>query len=476
MSAYLFVVILSAFMSFEDFILKWLPGYGYLRYVSELSLYLVFFVVIFKKIKNKEKLFRTPLDGPLIVFCEVAVLSIFLNQAFSISSIIKIKALIRYFFLYYLVVNIDLTHKKVNKLITVIIGAGIIQLLSGIIQKLSGGTLNELFAPPISQTEILGLQKHFALFTLGREPGSIYGLAGDTITYGVFMLIILSITFSKLFFELKATHKNNNLSLWFSLVFIFLTNVVIVFTFSRAAGIAAVMILCIYARWLTGDRKFLQVICIFLGITFFLITISPALMLLFEGINLGDFATKNLRFLQNLTILFNKAFVLEHSKVQRLGVLLDVTPIILANKPWFGYGPDNQQTVAAIIADAGQFLTYEWLPDYIIDAYWVGLLAYFGIVGVVVILWLFWQLYNSANIIYKTSTYQTTKKLALVVMCLVIVTLFFTFFNNVLEFRIYSFYLWLLPGLMFNLYRKEQGIEQLSDQAIAKEHSRNYIG
>ncbi len=473
MSAYLFVVILSAFMSFEDFILKWLPGYGYLRYVSELSLYLVFFFVIFKKIKNKEKLFRTPLDGTLIVFCEVAVLSIFLNQAFSISSIIKIKALIRYFFLYYLVVNIDLTHKKVNKLIIVIIGAGIIQLLSGIIQKLSGGALNNIFAPPISQTEILGLQKHFALFTLGREPGSIYGLAGDTITYAVFMLIILSITFSKLFFELKATHKNNNLSLWFSLVFIFLTNVVIVFTFSRAAGIAAVMILCIYARWLTGDRKFLQVVCLFLGITFLLITISPALMSLFEGINLGDFATKNLRFLQNLTILFNKAFVLEHSKVQRLGVLLDVTPIILANKPWFGYGPDNQQTVASITADAGQFLTYEWLPDYIIDAYWVGLLAYFGIVGVVVILWLFWRLYNSANIIYKTSTYQTTKKLALVVMCLVIVTLFFTFFNNVLEFRIYSFYLWLLPGLMFNLYRKEHGTEQLSDQAIAKEHSRN---
>ncbi|MDD9974243.1 MAG: hypothetical protein OXU27_09565, partial [Candidatus Poribacteria bacterium] len=42
-----------------------------------------------------------------------------------------------------------------------------------------------------------------------------------------------------------------------------------------------------------------------------------------------------------------------------------------------------------------------------------------------------------------------TQQIAIIMLCLVAVTVFLLFFNRTLEFRGYGFYFWLCAGLMF---------------------------
>jgi hypothetical protein len=58
--------------------------------------------------------------------------------------------------------------------------------------------------------------------------------------------------------------------------------------------------------------------------------------------------------------------------------------------------------------------------------------------------------------IYKFSNQQITKEISLAVRYIVISTSFLLFLNRAIEFRIYGFYFWLLPGLMFSLYIQEK--------------------
>lgn len=459
---YLLVLILSGFISFEDFLLKWLPGYDYLRYFSEIFIYMAFFCCLLQKIRYRNKLIKTPLDTPIIIFFEVIIISILFNQVLTFGALIKVKAIIRYIFLYYLIVNLNLNQDRVKKIINIILGAGIIQVLFGIVQKLSAGRLNDFLSPPQTQVEILGVKKNFVLFTTGREPGSIYGAAGDTITYAVFLNIILIIILTKLYFHLKSSEGNNRQKNLLYFGFILAIFVCLIFSYSRAAVISASIAFLFYCQLYLGRKKTLGLSLIGLGFIVMLILAASLL----RDIDFGDFFVRFRNPIQNLTVLFNPKFLFEQSQVQRLGVFLEVSPIILKNKLLFGYGPDNNLTVQSINADSAQILTYDWLPDYIIDAYWVGLLAYFGVIGLIVFIWLLWSIYHNASIIYKRSKVQITEELALIVMNLIINTVILTFFNNVVEFRIYSFYLWLFPALMFNLYYQELNQSRSKDENL----------
>ena len=44
---------------------------------------------------------------------------------------------------------------------------------------------------------------------------------------------------------------------------------------------------------------------------------------------------------------------------------------------------------------------------------------------------------------------RVTQRMAIIMLCLVAVTVFLLFFNRTLEFRGYGFYFWLCAGLMF---------------------------
>ena len=80
----------------------------------------------------------------------------------------------------------------------IILGIGIIQIGIGLVQWHGGPTLYDLFLPRASTLEVAGFTKEYRLLEIGREIGSIYGTLGDTVIYGVFMIVILVIFLSRI--------------------------------------------------------------------------------------------------------------------------------------------------------------------------------------------------------------------------------------------------------------------------------------
>jgi hypothetical protein len=84
------------------------------------------------------------------------------------------------------------------------------------------------------------------------------------------------------------------------------------------------------------------------------------------------------------------------------------------------------------------------------------MLAYCGLVGVGALLFLLYRLYSSAWKVYKRAYDSRTREIAFIVICTSGIAPFLLFFYRTLRFRIYSFYFWLLPALMFTLYAQER--------------------
>ena len=63
---------------------------------------------------------------------------------------------------------------------------------------MGGPAAFDFFLPRESTLSIGGFTKEYRLLELGREIGSIYGTLGDTVIYGVFMILVLVVYLSRI--------------------------------------------------------------------------------------------------------------------------------------------------------------------------------------------------------------------------------------------------------------------------------------
>ena len=110
------------------------------------------------------------------------------NDAGRFATIVTIRPVIRYVVLFYLVVNVNITLEQAGKILRYCIYAGAGQVLIGMLQYATRGALNGILQPRASDTDIGGVTKNFVVLQ-GREIGSIYGAAGDTILLGLFLVL-----------------------------------------------------------------------------------------------------------------------------------------------------------------------------------------------------------------------------------------------------------------------------------------------
>lgn len=462
---YLLILLLTALTSFEDFILKFLPVpdkiYFYSRFISELLIYLSFFCVITSKLVKRIPLARTPLDLPIFLFLASAALSIIVNRSPIFGSLVNLRPLIRFFILFYLTVNLPISCDRASKITPTIIIAGAAQAVIGILQSLSRGALDSILLPRATDTDIGGVSKDFILVKSGREIGSIYAATGDTVIYAVFLILIFTVIISKLhtdnfksFQSLRIAIINRRLvklriSSKFLLNILILGLVIaITLTYVRIGLFSVIIIGILHSFRVLGRAKTLVGLSTAALLFILYLTAIPRQFVP------GD-RTQQRSIVTDITGVFTEDY-LEVAKQQRLGALIGIAPTVIFNKPILGYGGDRNSVIDDLNASKISFLTKVWTVQGFKDVYWVAILTFYGLAGLISMVWMFWRLYYCAVTIHKVARERITQEISLAVTYIVTISAFLLFFNQTIEFRTYGFYFWFLSGLMFNLYGQEK--------------------
>ena len=468
--SYRLILFLVIFIPFEDFLLKFLPVsdrlYLYARFLSEAFIYILFAIVIAQRLIKRISFVKTPLDFPIFAFLGIVLMSAILNKAGIFASVTSIRPIIRYIVLFYLIVNINITLTRANTIIRYCIYVGTAQLIFGITQFISRGAINNFLRPRASETDIGGVTKNFVVLS-GREIGSIYGAAGDTVLFATFMTLFLILILSKMYianhqiikydksYLVKSSSKKKNVLLS---ILILSTIIAIALSYVRVCLFAALIILIAYLllEFYKRKRKQIGILLILLSLLIPIISINISFLNDLNGPEyVGNARRTEQTVVDNMTGIFTERY-LKIARRQRLGALIDIPLTVIYNKPFLGYGPDQLLTIENLNNSPTSFLTKEWTKEGFKDVYWVALLAFYGIAGLSTTIWIFYRLHRWARIIYNRTQKKVIKEISLSVMVIILITAFLLFFNRTIEFRIYSIYFWLLPGLMFNLYREEK--------------------
>ena len=442
------IYFLTGFVAFEEFVLKFLPVsdivYSYLRFFGEILIYVAFGKLVIHKLHKGIPFVKTAIDLPIIGFYTVVLLSIFVNRSPLMGSIYNIRPFARYIVLFYLVANSSLSERKITTFLRIILGVGICQLLAGLIQWVGGPAAFDFFLPRESTLGIAGFTKEYRLLELGREIGSVYGTLGDTVIYGIFMILVLIVYLSRI----RRLEYLNLLGA--AVLFFFIAR-----SYSRAATFSALLAGGAWYYFHFGWKKTLQLACV-TGLVFGL------LLAVVNPFNLEYINPRKARvgLVGNVTGVFSGSYVRIAQK-QRLGALIGNVPTVLVNKPILGYGADQNSTIEGLNMSKRSFLLKILSKSGFKDVYWVAILCFYGLLGLGFFALIFYQLFRAAFNLYKrsisppslikqnASASRVTQQVAIIMLCLVAVTVFLLFFNRTLEYRGYGFYFWLCAGLMF---------------------------
>lgn len=460
---YYLILFLTVFLPFEDFILKPLPGpdevYFAARFLSELLIYGGFAWVVLHKLLHRARFLHTPIDSAILIFACTTGLSLIyfthdLSQIFT--GVINLRPMFRYILFFYLVINTPLSPVQVNRVLTLVMVAGLLMMLSGLMQFIAGGALDSFFTPRETGIEIAGEERHSRIASGSREFGAINGAASDTIFFAFTLNILVIVCLAK-FRTGRALFSG-----WFgnsgipsryavttrriALLAIFPVILMMdVLSYVRASQVAILMIVALEAYYWFGHRFTLAITGILSVLVIFVFIIFPPYW------NPGGATKTDVDPLADLTSAFSAEYIVNNLENQRLHQLVSITPTILLNSPLIGYGPDEELVLVAINDAPTRFMNRPIERKEFQDVYWVAILAKYGLMGLLAFVYIFYRLFSSAHQIYHHTKHATQKELSLAVMYMILISIPILFLERAFEYRIFGYYFWLFPALMFSL-------------------------
>ncbi|MEW6409540.1 MAG: O-antigen ligase family protein [Nitrospirota bacterium] len=115
--------------------------------IRSITLFLPLLLLCYKMVLTKSlELKKTPLDIPIILFLLFSVISLFTAVDFEYSLREFRGEALKYFLLFYLIVNIDFDEERIKKIIAVFFGANVIMVIYGIVEFYYHGGI--LINPP----------------------------------------------------------------------------------------------------------------------------------------------------------------------------------------------------------------------------------------------------------------------------------------------------------------------------------------
>ena len=140
-------------------------------------------------------------------------------------------------------------------------------------------------------------------------------------------------------------------------------------------------------------------------------------------------------------------------------MILTTTSSLVKSGSWFGFGPELGSVKRGIMPylsnpdDQGRLQRNLYVFD---DPYWFAVMAYFGVVGLVIYWLILWRLYQAAKTVLLFHLSQQERTIVIMAQTLVMIAFFYSFVERLFRVRPFSFYFWLICGLLVNIYCRYQ--------------------
>ncbi len=435
------VSVFVIYIPFEDFILKWMPFpsslINLIRMIPEFILYWLLFKVLRSRISCGQEIRKTPIDILVIAFFLASLISIAVNGAFQIASIMNLRNMWRYLSVYYILVNIDLSRKQISSILKNIIIVGLIEACLASIQFFLPEKVNQiLFARPGTMA------------ALGRmKDGASFGTFSEAANLSSFLLIIAAVLLTSIYIKSSSLIPNKleiaNLAILFfgifatkkraALVVFFYLIILIFFYLKKNKNLAKIL-------WCSG------VLALLTSLFLPLINISSS----------PDSSSSNIDLMSYFTEIFSQKYWEETASHSRIFVIIQVCSALIKSGSWFGFGPSLWSAYHGIIDSVNLSSEQEqhlWRILHVFeDPYWFAILAYLGVVGILLYWFILLRLYRASQSLIKFSLCNEYKSLGIIFCSITICAYAYSFIERAFLLRGFSFYYWLLAGLVINAY------------------------
>ena len=446
---------MAAYLPFEPFILKWIPDdvYLYARYGSELLVYLLVGVVVFRFATGDLKLKRTPIDVPFALFLLAIVASIAINLVPAFVAVLGTRQIIRFMLLFFVTYYLSPTKMWVKYLLMIMAAVAAVQIVLGATQALTGGALDAFLLP--SERKTIGTLQLTEGTVQFWDPGQrVFGTMGRYDQLGTFLALVF--LFAVAFIYEKRLGKNPRLAAW-ALLFAGLP--VLTLTYSRSAWFGFLLGFLFIAILMKKDRR-----------VAFVATAIPVIAVIYLAVtglvvsNLIDVPS------QTITERFFEAFSYERWKGEyegygRLYWIVQTVAVVVPASPVFGFGPG--QYGGGAVAALGNDVVYGNLglvfgvygTGGYIDNNWMSLWGETGTLGLFAFSWLYLTLFAACIRIARDADDKDVRAIALGTSAALIAFALNAFLASFFEIRTLAPYVWMLAGATMYLGHKERVIE-----------------
>ncbi|MGB3299138.1 MAG: hypothetical protein WBA76_12780 [Phormidesmis sp.] len=443
---------LSMYTPFEEFFLRWLPNpiAVPLRFVPELILYGLALKVCGSKILRGDRLKKTPIDLWVAAFFVATAISMVLNGSGPRGSLLNMRTIWRYLSVFYIAVNIDISKSELKRMLSGLKVVMVIQAFIGSIQYFLPARVNlVLFAPKGFQ--IGGYNGTSNASSGGLKVGATAGTFSDPAVLSAFMLIGLALFFASSYVGSSPLLPARWVELRDLALLLFST-----FATKKRAALLIALFIPLVTIYVYGKSKKLANIGWFYG--------AIGLVGILAIISLGAVSNSSLAGVDeretsvSLSAYFLQIFSADYWQQSNeaargwfMNVILDT---LITTRSWFGLGPDFWH--ALNIIEATTLRTGEDIDKLYRDAgvfddgFWFAFLAYFGIVGTLIYGIILKRLYDASKWLARVASEPEYKTLGAMFATVIVVTVFYTFVERTLRLRAFSFYFWLLAGLVIN--------------------------
>lgn len=453
---------LALYLPFESVLLKLVPDdiYVYARFFSEGLIYVLAAVVIWRALTGAIRLRSTPFDLPFILFLVILLASVAINAVSPTVAILGTRQIIRFILVFFIAVQLKPTRDYVRNLTLALFAVVGLQSILGIVQSLSGGSLDAMLLP--SEAHTLGEVSLTGGVDEFWEPGSrVFATLGRYDRLGNFLYFFLAIAVGFAYEFLGGTKvpgkrdgtevpENSQPLQWRGeLVALFAVAVpALVLTFSRASWFAFLLAFLFVAVWIKRDRRVM-----------FAVASVVIAVVAYVGIT-----GLNVRYIteapgQTLVERFYETFSYarwrgEYYGLGRVYWMVQTPLTVVAASPLFGFGP-GQFGGGAVVALANTKV-YEQLglpfgvfgTEGIIDNSWFSLWGESGTLGMAFFLWLYVGLIVHCVRVYRRSHDPFVRALSIGVAAAMLGVALNAFLSTVFEIRTLAFYVWLYAGFV----------------------------
>lgn len=441
---------ISLYMPFEEFFLRWLPSSVAvaLRFLPELILYGLLFQVCGLKLLRGQPLKRTPIDWIVLAFFVATAISMVINESSIKQSVINMRTIWRYLSVFYVVVNIEISKHDLKRLLS---GLRIVMIAQGILGSIQ-------YFLPDSFNRALFAPKGFTIGNYdggsnaaeagGVKIGATYGTFSDPAILSAFMLVGLSLFFGTAYVSGGALLPG--IKDWGGIgALLFAT-----FATKKRAALALALLIPPLVIYVYGRSKRLVNMGWFYGVVALvgvitILAIGAASSSLSgvdereQSVNLADY------FLQ----VFSSGYWENSNETARGWFMNTILHAVISTRSWFGFGPDAWGTLNAIEATMtdGSDMDKLWRDAAVFDdGFWFAFIAYFGFVGTAIYVFMMKRLYDAGKWLARVAAEPEYRTLGSTFATLVVITFLYTFVERTFRLRAFSFYFWLLGGLMIN--------------------------